>query len=68
MCVKECLTSKEVPVEIIDQTVWKLKNKDVLSVKILWRNKDVEGSTWESEADMMNCSCYIFPFILAQGI
>ncbi|WMV29943.1 hypothetical protein MTR67_023328 [Solanum verrucosum] len=43
--VKESLSYKEVSVEILDRQVWKLRNKEVASVKVLWRNQQVEGST-----------------------
>ncbi|KAH0652607.1 hypothetical protein KY289_030285 [Solanum tuberosum] len=52
--VKENLAYEEVPVEILDQQVKELKNKEVASVKVLWRNHLVEGATWEAEADVMS--------------
>jgi len=36
--VDENLSYEEVPVEILDQQVKKLRNKEVVSVKVLWRN------------------------------
>ncbi|WMV46443.1 hypothetical protein MTR67_039828 [Solanum verrucosum] len=51
--VKENDYYEEVPIVILDWQVQKLRNKEVKSVKVLWRNKSVEGSTWEIEADMM---------------
>ncbi|XP_069148224.1 uncharacterized protein [Solanum lycopersicum] len=36
--VKEDLSYEEVPVEILDCQVKKLRNKEVSSVKVLWRN------------------------------
>ncbi|WMV50850.1 hypothetical protein MTR67_044235, partial [Solanum verrucosum] len=36
--VKENLFYKEVSVEILDRQVKKLRNKEVASVKVLWRN------------------------------
>ncbi|KAK4727160.1 hypothetical protein R3W88_032077 [Solanum pinnatisectum] len=43
--VKENLSYEEVPVEILDRQVKKLRNKEVASVKVLWRNQLVEGAT-----------------------
>ena len=42
----ESLFSEEVPVEILDCQVKKLRNKEVASVNVLWRNCLVEGATW----------------------
>ncbi|WMV08921.1 hypothetical protein MTR67_002306 [Solanum verrucosum] len=50
--VDESLSYEEVLVEIWDQQVTKLRNKEIASMKVLWRNQLVEGATWEAEADM----------------
>ncbi|KAH0739400.1 hypothetical protein KY290_038105 [Solanum tuberosum] len=52
--IDENLSYEEVPVEILDRQVKKLRNKEVAYVKVLWRNHFVEGATWEAEADMMS--------------
>ncbi|WMV49764.1 hypothetical protein MTR67_043149 [Solanum verrucosum] len=52
--VKENLSYEEVPIEILDRQVKKMRNKDVAYVKVLYRNQLVEGATWEAEADMMS--------------
>ncbi|WMV25721.1 hypothetical protein MTR67_019106 [Solanum verrucosum] len=52
--VDESLSYEEVPVEILDRQVKKLRNKEITYVKLLWKNHLVEGATWESEADMMS--------------
>ena len=36
--VNEDLSYEEVPVEILERQVKKLRNKEVASVKVLWRN------------------------------
>ncbi|WMV29308.1 hypothetical protein MTR67_022693 [Solanum verrucosum] len=41
--VKENLSYEEVPVEILDRQVKKLRNKEVASIRVLWRNHLVEG-------------------------
>ena len=43
--VKDNLSYEEVPVQILDRQVKKLKNKEVVSVKVLWKNHLVEGAT-----------------------
>ncbi|KAF3668526.1 putative ribonuclease H protein-like [Capsicum annuum] len=50
--MQDSLSYDEVRVEILDYQVRKLRNKEVLLVKVLWRNQLVEGATWETEADM----------------
>ncbi|XP_049391383.1 uncharacterized protein LOC125855679 [Solanum stenotomum] len=52
--VKENLSSEEIPVEILDRRVKKLRNNEIVSVKDLWRNQLVEGATWEAETDMIS--------------
>ncbi|KAF3674869.1 hypothetical protein FXO37_06173 [Capsicum annuum] len=42
----------KIPVEILDFSVRRLRNKEVPLVKVLWRNKSIEGASWEAEADM----------------
>lgn len=43
------LTYEEVPIDILDWQVKKLRSKDVPSVKVLWRNNSHEEATWEAE-------------------
>ena len=52
VAIKDCVSYEDVPVEILDRQVSRLRNKDVTSVKVLWRSQSVEGSTWEAEATM----------------
>ncbi|XP_070019687.1 uncharacterized protein [Nicotiana sylvestris] len=57
--VTEDLSYEEVPVAILDRQVRKLRTKDVASVKVLWRNKNMEEMTWEAEEEMK--SKYPYP-------
>ncbi|WMV09520.1 hypothetical protein MTR67_002905 [Solanum verrucosum] len=68
--IKDSLSYEKVLVAILDWQVCKLGNKEVASVKVLWRNQLVDDSTWEAEADMMSCYPYLFPSVptLAWGI
>ena len=50
--VDKNLLYEKVLVEILDLQVQKLRNKEVVSVKVLWRNKLVERAIWEVEAEM----------------
>ncbi|XP_070010329.1 uncharacterized protein [Nicotiana sylvestris] len=52
MEVNEELSYEEVPVAILDRQVRKLRNKEIASVKVLWRNQQVEEATWEAEDEM----------------
>ena len=44
--VKDNLSYEEVPVQIHDRQVKELRNKEVVSVKALWKNHLVKGATW----------------------
>ena len=46
------LPYEEVPTAILDRQVRKLRNKEVASVKVLWRNQQVEEITWETEKSL----------------
>ena len=59
--MKENISNKEVPVEILDRQEKRLRKKEVDSVKVLWRNYLVEGATWEAEADMKSRYPHLFP-------
>ncbi|WMV22944.1 hypothetical protein MTR67_016329 [Solanum verrucosum] len=50
--IKDNLSYEEVPVQILDRQVRRLRTKEVASVKVLWRNQFVEEATWEAEEDM----------------
>ena len=52
VAVKDSLSYKDVPVEILDRQVGSLINREVASVKVLWRSQSVEGATWEVEVAM----------------
>ena len=46
------ITYEEEPIDILYRQVRKLWNKEVASVKVLWRNQQVEEVTWEAEEAM----------------
>ena len=52
VAVKDSFSYEDVLVDILDCQVIRLINKEVASVKVLWRSQSVEGSTWEAEATM----------------
>ena len=45
VALKDCLSYEDVPVEILDPQVRRLRNKEVTSVKVLWRSQSLEGAT-----------------------
>ncbi|WMV30652.1 hypothetical protein MTR67_024037 [Solanum verrucosum] len=61
VAVKDSLSYEDVPVEILDRQVRRLRNKEVGSVKVLWRSQSVEGATWETEATMKSKYPHLFP-------
>ncbi|XP_009760535.1 uncharacterized protein [Nicotiana sylvestris] len=50
--INEQLSFEEILVSILDRQVRKLRNKEITSVKVLWRNQQVEEATWEAEEEM----------------
>ncbi|WMV58067.1 hypothetical protein MTR67_051452 [Solanum verrucosum] len=61
--IKDSLCYEEVTIEILDQQVRKLRNKEISLVKVFWMNQLVEGATWEAEADMIFRYPHLFPSI-----
>ena len=59
--VKDSLFYEYVAVEILDRQVRRLRNKEVASIKVLWRSQSVEGATWEAEPAMKAKYPHIFP-------
>ncbi|XP_070045447.1 uncharacterized protein [Nicotiana tomentosiformis] len=43
-----------------DRHVRKLRTKDVASVKVLWRNRNMKEMTWEAEEEMKSKYPYLF--------
>ena len=58
--VKDNLSYEKVPVQNLDRQVKKLRNKEVVSVKVFWKNQLVKGATWEAEADMKSRYPHLF--------
>lgn len=56
----ENLSYEEVSIKILDHQVKWLRNKEVGTAKVLWRNHLVEGETWEAEADMRSRYPHLF--------
>ena len=48
----ENLSYEEEPVAILDREVRKLRSREIASIKVQWKNRPVEESTWEKETDM----------------
>ena len=59
--IEENLSYEELPVEILDRQVKRLRNKEIASVKVLWRNQYVESATWETEENMKKRYPHLFP-------
>ena len=59
--MKDSLSYEDVPVEILERQVRRLGNKEVTSVKVLWRIQSIEGATWEAEAPMKAKYPHLFP-------
>ena len=44
------MSYEEELVAILDREVRKLRSKEIASIKVQWKNRLVEESTWENEA------------------
>ncbi|WMV14649.1 hypothetical protein MTR67_008034 [Solanum verrucosum] len=58
--IKDSLSYEEIPVQVLDRHVRKLRTKEVASVKVLSRNQFVEETTWEAEEDMKKRYPHLF--------
>ncbi|WMV58020.1 hypothetical protein MTR67_051405 [Solanum verrucosum] len=58
--IKDNLSYEEIPVQILDRQVRKLRTKEVASVKVLCRNQFVEEATLETEEDMKKRYGHLF--------
>ena len=55
------LSYEEVTIDILDWQVKTLRNKEVSSVKVLWKNRLVENATRDAEAYMISRYPHLFP-------
>ena len=46
--------------QILNSQVKKLRNKEVVSLKVLWKNHLAEGATWEADANMKSHYAHLF--------
>ncbi|WMV09353.1 hypothetical protein MTR67_002738 [Solanum verrucosum] len=60
--IKDNLSYEEIPVQILDRQVRKLRTKEVASVKVLRRNQFVKEATWETEEDIKMRYPHLFEF------
>ncbi|KAK4721514.1 hypothetical protein R3W88_011747 [Solanum pinnatisectum] len=58
--IKNSLSYEEIPIQILDRQVRKLRIKEVELVKVLWRNQFVEEATWEAHKDMKKRYPHLF--------
>ncbi|XP_074291260.1 uncharacterized protein LOC141618036 [Silene latifolia] len=56
----ESLTYAEVPKEILDRKVRKVRNGETVLLKVLWSNRNVEEATWEPEESMRELFSHLF--------
>ena len=54
------MSYEEEPVAILDREVRKLRSRKIASIKVQWKNRPVEESTWEKEADMQERYPHLF--------
>ncbi|XP_070010672.1 uncharacterized protein [Nicotiana sylvestris] len=58
--ITEDLSYEEILVANLDRQIHKLRNKEIASVKVLWRSKKVEEMMWEAEEEMKSKYPHLF--------
>ena len=58
--VNDDLDYEEIPIAILDRQVKKLRSKEIILVKVLWRNHAKEEATWEAESEMREKHPHLF--------
>ena len=58
--IYEDLSFEEKLVWILDYKIKTLRNKDILLVKVLWRNQKTEEATWEREDELRTSYLELF--------
>ncbi|TMW98733.1 hypothetical protein EJD97_003557, partial [Solanum chilense] len=58
--IQDNLSYEEVMVQILDIQVKELRNKEVSSIKVLWKIHLVEGATWEAVVDLKSHYRHLF--------
>ena len=53
------LAYEEIPIAILDRQVKKLRSKEIILVKVLWRNHAKEED-WEAESEMREKHPHLF--------
>ena len=56
----ENLSYEEEPVALLGREVHKLRSKEIASIKVRWKNRPIEESTWENEAVMQERYPHLF--------
>ena len=56
----ENFSYEEETVAILDREVRKLRSREIASIKVKWKNRPIEESTWEKEADMQERYPHLF--------
>ena len=54
------LTFEEEPITILDRQIRKLRSKEIASVKVQRKHRQVEEATWETESDMRSKYPHLF--------
>ena len=56
----ENLSYEEQPIAILEREVRKMRSKEIVSIKVQWKDWPFEESTWESEVDMKERYSHLF--------
>lgn len=56
----ENLSYEEELVAILDRDIRNLRTKEIVSMKVQWKNRPIEEATWETKADMLSRYPHLF--------
>ena len=59
--LKDDYTYEEMPIQIVNRRIKRLRNKEIPLVKVDWQNHGETYATWETEEDMMKRYPKLFP-------
>ena len=54
VAVNDSLSYEDLPVEILDHQVRRLRNKEIASIKVLWWSQSIEGATRSSQESQVS--------------
>lgn len=58
--VKDSISYENVSVVVLDRQVRRLRNNEVVSLKVLWKSQSIKGASWEEESSLKSKYSHLF--------